>query len=84
MISLWNDLETNNCYLINNETGERQRVYKTGDYIKEFDASLTGSVGYKDRVKMAKKPGYQPLKPISLDKKFNKYTPSIDKLLWYS
>lgn len=42
MISLWNDMNTNNYYLINNETGDKTRVLKTGEYIKEFDASLTG------------------------------------------
>ncbi|CAD8164605.1 unnamed protein product [Paramecium pentaurelia] len=84
MISLWNDLETNNYYLINNETGDKQKVYKTADYIKEFDASLTGSVGYKDRIKLAKKPSYMPLKAKSLQKNFVSYTPSINKLVWYS
>lgn len=27
-----------------------RRVHKTGDFIKEFDASLTGSVDYNHRV----------------------------------
>lgn len=66
MISLWNDLDNNNYYLINNDTGDRQRVYRTGDYIKEFDASLTGSVSYNDRIKLAKKPSYMPMKAKSL------------------
>lgn len=31
------------------------RVHKTGDFIKEFDASLTGAVDYNERVARAQK-----------------------------
>ena len=31
------------------------RVHKTGDFIKEFDATLTGSVDYNERVLKAQK-----------------------------
>ncbi|CAK87411.1 unnamed protein product (macronuclear) [Paramecium tetraurelia] len=84
MISFWNDQETNNYYLINNKTGEKQRVYKTGDYIKEFDPSLTGRVGFKQRLKLALKPSYLPAKAKSLQSRFTYYTPKGNKFLWYS
>lgn len=40
-------------YLLNNETGEMKKVHKTGDFIKEFDASLTGAVGFEERTRRA-------------------------------
>ena len=47
---IWYDEMKNEYLKINNETGVCQKVYKTGDYIKEFDASLTGQVDYKERI----------------------------------
>ena len=44
------DDEKDKYYLINNETGQSVQVHKTGDFIKEFDASLTGTVDYNQRV----------------------------------
>jgi len=38
------------------------RVHKTGDFIKEFDSSLTGSVDYNERVAKA-----QNVSPILLN-----------------
>lgn len=49
------DEEKDKYYLINNATGQMLRVHKTGDFIKEFDASLTGAVDYNERVGRAQK-----------------------------
>lgn len=84
MISLWNNQETNNYFLINNETGQSTKVTKTGEYIKEFDAALTGQVGYVERCRLAKKPGYLPMKAASLNTNFKDYTPGIVKIHGYA
>ncbi|KRX09508.1 hypothetical protein PPERSA_12251 [Pseudocohnilembus persalinus] len=73
-------------YLLNNETGEMKKVLKTGDFIKEFDASLTGAVGFVERTRRAQNnPGYMPHQASSL--KFNPnnafYTPQNNKFESY-
>ena len=44
---------TNKYYKINNVTGETLQIHNTGDFIKRFNPSLTGAVGFKDRIKLA-------------------------------
>jgi len=35
-------MDTGKYYVLNNVTGEKKRVNKTGEYIKKFNADLTG------------------------------------------
>ena len=51
--TIWFDEDRNKYYITNNETGEMVHSHKTGDFIKQFDASLTGSVNYNQRVEKA-------------------------------
>jgi hypothetical protein len=46
-------METGNYYLLNNETGKRKRVNKTGEYIKKFNVNMTGKLSYTDRLTKA-------------------------------
>ena len=85
--TIWYD-EMNNQYLkIDNRTGRSQKVYKTGDFIKEFDPSLTGQVNFRERiVKAGDRQQYYPHQPKSLqyDQKNTYYTPQTDKFIGYS
>ena len=85
--SIWYDEIKNEYLKIDNMTGESQKVYKTGDYIKEFDASLTGQVDYKERMmKAGDRKQYYPHQPKSLqhDSKSTYYNPQNEKLIGYS
>lgn len=46
-------MDTDKYYLINNVTGVKTRVNKTGEYIKRFNVLMTGRVGYDERVRLA-------------------------------
>ncbi|EGR27672.1 hypothetical protein IMG5_191370 [Ichthyophthirius multifiliis] len=84
---LWENQLTGKFYLLNNETGLKTQVHKTGEYIKKFNEKLTGQVGYKERIEKAKEnPGFMPFKAYSLqyDQKKCFYTPQMDKFEGYA
>lgn len=88
-VSLWQDMQSDRFYLLNNTTGYKTKVNSNTDYVKEFDSILTGQVGYKQRVEYAiqkNKPGYMPLKIEGLKplKSTLFYTPQNDKFEGYS
>lgn len=47
------DEEKNHYFILNNVTGESIKVHRTGDFIKKFDATLTGSANYHERIERA-------------------------------
>jgi hypothetical protein len=88
-ISLWHDVQQDRFYLLNNNSGAMTRVNSNTEYVKEFDAALTGQVGYRDRVEYAttkNRPGYLPLKAASLHPRQSNmfYTPQCDKFEGYT
>lgn len=71
---------------MSNETGKMVRTNKTGEYIKKFNASLTGQCNYQERVERSNgNADYMPLKAKSVhpDRKNLFYTPQNDKLESY-
>ncbi|KAL4438836.1 hypothetical protein ABPG74_016556 [Tetrahymena malaccensis] len=86
-VSLWFDMDTGKHYLLNNVTGEKKRVNKTGEYIKKFNVNLTGQVNHDQRVAAANGDAqYMPFKVKSKNYHSQKalYTPQNDKFQGYS
>ena len=50
---IWHDEIKDRYFVMDQRVGGVKEVYKTGEFIKEFDSALTGQVGYKERIEKA-------------------------------